>query len=210
VGRILGAVPDVPEDRNDTELLLRARGGDDAALHALVTHNLPWLRERVRRRLRPELRREFDSDDFLQDVVLRCLKAPAVREVRDLEHLRALLVHILEKDLLDHARWSMRQRRDRNREQSLHADSSWVGGRPHQSVTRPSESADKRERVEWIRAAMERLPSSDREVLELRVWEGLDYPAIAERLGLQADAARMRTQRALARLAKTVETMRRP
>lgn len=199
----------VPDDRNDTELLLRARGGDDGALHSLVTRNLPWLRERVRRRLRPELRREFESEDFLQDVVLRLLKAPAVRQAKDLEHLRALLVHIVEKDLLDHVRWTMRERRDRNREQSLHADSSWVGGRPHHSVTRPSESADKRERIEWIRAAMERLPASDCEVLELRVWEGLDYPAIAERLGLQADAVRMRTQRALARLARAVEAMRR-
>lgn len=55
---------------------------------------------------------------------------------------------------------------------------------------------------------MERLTQTDREVLELRVWQGMDYPAIGVALDLQPDAARMRTQRALQRLAKTVESMR--
>lgn len=202
---------DAPHDpTDDAALLRRARGGDDDALHALITRSLPWLRERVQKRLHPGLRREFDSDDFLQDVVVRLLKSQAVREAKDLQHLRALLVHFVEKDLLDRVRWATRARRHREREQTLHADSSWVGGRPHHSVTRPSESADRRERVEWIRAAMERLTQADREVLELRVWQGLDYATIADRVGLQVDSARMRTRRALARLAKAVEAMRRP
>lgn len=198
-----------PNDARDDATLLRdARNGDEAALHAVITRNLVWLKERVRRRLRPEMRRELESDDLVQDVLVGVLKSPAIREARDLDHLKALLVHVIEKDVLDQIRWSTRKKRDRGREQSLHMDSSWVGGRPMHSVTRPSESAGRHERVEWIRAAMERLTKGDREVLELRVWQGLDYPAIGERVGLQPDAARMRTQRALHRLAKTVESMR--
>ena len=199
---------EIDDPRDDAELLRAARGGEQDALHVLITRHVDWLRDRVRRRLQPQMRRELDSDDFLQNVLLGVLKSPAVREARDVDHLRALLVHVIEKDLLDQVRWATRKRRDRGREQSLHADSSWVGGKPEHSVTRPSESAHRNERVEWIRAAMERLTQSDREVLELRVWKGMDYPAIAEHVGLQPDAARMRTQRALQRLAKTVEAMR--
>ena len=49
-----------------------------------------------------------------------------------------------------------------------------------------------------------------RELLELRVWRGLDYDAIGDRLDVAPDAARMRVNRALGKLAKAVEALKAP
>jgi RNA polymerase sigma factor (sigma-70 family) len=76
-------------------------------------------------------------------------------------------------------------------------------------MQRPSRVMDREERLAWIRLAMELLEPSDRQILELRDWEERSFVEIAEELGIGESAARMRYQRALPKLAKNVERLRR-
>ena len=76
-------------------------------------------------------------------------------------------------------------------------------------MTRPSEAASRREDTEWVRLALELLPAADRDVLRLREWEKLSFEQVGERLGVGANAARMRFARALPKLADKVAALRR-
>jgi DNA-directed RNA polymerase specialized sigma24 family protein len=55
---------------------------------------------------------------------------------------------------------------------------------------------------------MELLDREDREVIWLRHWLELPFEEVGEQLGLAADAARMRYQRALPRLAECLAKLR--
>lgn len=177
-------------------LYARARSGDPVAVEQLVRGQVDWLRERVRRRLDPGLRRDCESLDVVQDAVLQLLQSDALRTLRDEEHLRALLQRIVHGDLVDR-----RRRRERHR---LDQHAVLAGQR---TVSRPSEHALQAERRALLHRAMARLATIDREVLELRVWEQLAFRDIGARLGCTEDSARMRCHRALARLADAAEAL---
>jgi RNA polymerase sigma factor (sigma-70 family) len=189
-------------------LLQRARGGDHAAITVLIERNLEWLREQVRRRLHGGLRRELESADLVQDVVASLLGAASGAVVRDEEHFRALLLRVVDADVHDRLRWQGRARRDRRREAALPADSSTPGFRPFDSVTRPSQHADRAERLAWVRVALLRLPPDDQLLLQRRIWQQMPFAQIAAECAISEDAARMRTNRALARLAQAVAALR--
>lgn len=189
-------------------LLQRARAGDRAAVRDLIERNLAWLRDRVRRRLSVALRRELDSGDLVQDVVASLLAATARADVRDEEHFRALLVRVVDADVHDRLRWQGRARRDRRRERPLPSDGSSSAGVPMESVTRPSEHADLQDRIAWIRAAMLRLPPDDQRLLRRRIWDRAPFSELAAESDIAEDAARMRFNRALARLARAVAELR--
>ena len=59
-----------------------------------------------------------------------------------------------------------------------------------------------------MRLALELLEPEDRQVLLLRQWQELEFAAVGARMGLSEDAARMRFQRALPKLAKKLEALR--
>lgn len=190
------------------ELLRRARGGDRAAVHELIERNLPWLRARVRRRLGAELRRELDSGDLVNEVVLSLLGADGRVEVRDEDHFKALLVRVVDADVRDRVRFQRRECRDRGREHALLVDGGSTTGTPLDSVTRPSHHLDRQERVAWIRAAMLRMAPDDRRILRRRIWDQAPFHVLAAELGIAEDAARMRVNRALSRLAQAVSSLR--
>lgn len=191
-----------------TALLQRATAGDHSAVHALIERNLPLLRARVRRRLGPALRRDMDSADVMHDVVVSLLAACTPGVIRDEEHFRALLVRVVDTDVRDRLRYQRRERRDRRRERPMPADGGSATGAPVESVTRPSQHVDRNERIAWIRAAMLRLAPEDQHVLQRRVFDGQPFATLAAELDVAEDTARMRVNRALARLARAVAALR--
>jgi RNA polymerase sigma factor (sigma-70 family) len=56
------------------------------------------------------------------------------------------------------------------------------------------------ERAAHLNAALAQLPPEHREVLQLAIFQGLGWAAIAQRLGCSEAAAKKRRERALARL----------
>jgi len=72
----------------------------------------------------------------------------------------------------------------------------------------PPDRASANERREWIRLALELLDASDRENLHLREWLGLTFEEIDRRLGVTPNAARMRFDRAVPKLARKAAALR--
>src|SRR5581483_8308284 len=66
----------------------------------------------------------------------------------------------------------------------------------------PSQHLDRREQARRVRDAVARLPETDREVLLMRIFEGLSFAEAAYILHLDAAAVRQRYGRALLRLHK--------
>jgi RNA polymerase sigma-70 factor (ECF subfamily) len=199
----------VSEDRRDTEALLRAsHAGSRDALDALLAENLDWLRARVKARLGAELRDQAETADYVQDVLVDVLRCGPRFVTRDVAQARALLARIVENVLSDRFHWFHAAKRSREGMAVPASDTVLELDGARRSITTPSEAAARREEVEWIRLALELLPSEDRAVLWMREWEGRSFAEIAELLATTEDAARMRFQRAVPRLADRLEQLR--
>lgn len=190
------------------ELLQRWHAGDRAAIEALVTRDLPWIRDYVHRRLAGVLRLRGETMDYVQDAVLRVLAYTPRFLTDDRGRFRALLARIVENDLRDAHEHHMAACRSPAKERPLGTDSVLDLDRPAAPVTQPGERAARDEEQAWVRLALELLPPEDRQILLLRQWHELEFAAIGAQLGVSEDAARMRFQRALPRLAHQLELLR--
>ncbi len=194
----------------DTQLWLsRLQSGDEAALRALLARDLPWVRSYVAMRLGPLLRSRGEADDYVQEAMVEALRYGPRFTTADLDQFRALLARITENVLRDHAVHWQRGKREVARERDLPGDTILALDQPARSVTRPSSAAHRDEERAWIRLGIELLPPDDRAVVRLRDWEQLSFAAIGAELGIAEDAARMRYQRVLPRLARNIDRLRR-
>jgi RNA polymerase sigma-70 factor (ECF subfamily) len=183
-------------------LLARLHGGDAAALRELLARDLPWIEAQVRRRLGAALRARAETMDFVQEAVVQALKHGPRFVVSDQEQFRALMVRIVENAVRKQHRFHGQQRRDAARQAPL----------PSQSIVdldgsrgSPSVVAARAEHRALVQLALELLDADDRDIVLLRHWDGLPFAEVGVRLGLSEDAARMRFQRALKRLALLVK-----
>ena len=190
-----------------TTLLRRWHAGDRAALDELLQRDLGWIAARVEQRLGGLLRARAESRDYVQQVLVEVLEYTPRFVLTDRGQFRALLAAIIENTLRDQDEWFRRKRRDLHRERPIRSDTVLWLDRPRESVTRPSEQAIRDEQQAYTRLALELLPAEDRKVLLLREWDGLAFAAIAAQIGTSEDAARMRFQRALGRLAQQVQQL---
>lgn len=198
------------EDPESTIVLLRRwHAGERAALDRLLEIHLPWIRERVEVRLGPLLRARGASEDYVQDAMLEVLRYSPRFLIEDRAQFRALMARIVENMLGDQNDWFRRKRRDLHRERPLPDDSVLMLDRPRDSVTRPSEHAIRGEQQAWTRLALELLEPDDRKLILLRQWEERPFAEIGREMGITEDAARMRFQRALGRIARKVEELAR-
>lgn len=78
------------------------------------------------------------------------------------------------------------------------------------SHTGPDTAASRAERREVVCAALEKLDPIDREILELRYFDGLGFPQIGAILGLAENTANRRALRAAMKLRRLIPTAFRP
>ncbi len=78
------------------------------------------------------------------------------------------------------------------------------------SHTGPTTAASRSERREVVRAALEKLDPTDREILALRYFEGLSFTQIGTILGLKANTANARAVRAAVKFRRLIPTAFRP
>jgi RNA polymerase sigma factor (sigma-70 family) len=190
------------------DLLQRWHSGDPDALNRILERNLPFIQGLVRKRLGAHLRARAETVDFMQDAMMEFLRYGPRFLLASEAHFRALMAKVVENVIRDrHDRFSA-GRRDRRREQPL-PERSVLGLDPMaRSVTRPSQAAQRSEEEGWVRLALELLEPEDRQCIQLRVFEDLSFAEMGERLGVQEDAARMRYNRAMPRLARKVKQLR--
>jgi RNA polymerase sigma-70 factor (ECF subfamily) len=190
----------------DTDHLLeRAAGGEGAARDQLLERHRRRLRRMVAVRFDPRLTARADPSDVVQETLAEAA-AGLDRYLRE----RPLpfypwLRQLAQRRLIDlHRRHVQARRRSVTREEA-------AAGLPDRSAlalaerlfgrhSSPSAGLRRQERRERVRAALAGLPEPDREVLVLRILEGLPTRETAAVLGISEVAVRSRQVRALHRL----------
>ncbi|HEU5258371.1 MAG TPA: RNA polymerase sigma factor [Vicinamibacterales bacterium] len=185
-----------PLDLDSTfSLIERARAGDQEALERLFARHLRPLQRWATGRLPKWARDLADTDDLVQDTLLRTFKKIETFEPRRVGALQAYLRSAVLNRLRDELR-----RKERAPE-STNLDSIEV-----EAADSPLEAAIGREKVEEYEKALDRLNPVEREAIIGRVELGYSYEELALMLEKpSAEAARKTAQRALVRLAEEIQ-----
>jgi RNA polymerase sigma factor (sigma-70 family) len=196
---------------DDTSHLLRRwNEGDREALDRLLERHLRWIHDRVRRALGPQLRKRAESVDYVQDAIVELLRGSPRFHVSDGRRFRALVARIVINTLRDKVDWHTAQCRDVERELSLGSESVLELDPPADGDQEtPSQCADRNEKEDWIRLGMELLEAEEREVLILRIWLGKTFVELGEINGESTRDAKRRFSRAMGRLTRIVQALRR-
>jgi RNA polymerase sigma-70 factor, ECF subfamily len=173
-------------------LIERARDGDEQALERLFARHLEPLQRWASGRLPKWARDLADTDDLVQDTLLKTLKRMESFEPRRVVALQAYLRNPVLNRLRDELR------RKRRQPESANLDSIEV-----EAADSPLEAAIGREKVEAYEEALGRLRAEEREAIIARVELGYSYEELAVMLDKpSAEAARKAARRALVRLAE--------
>jgi RNA polymerase sigma-70 factor (ECF subfamily) len=190
---------DGPETLN---LLARVRQGDDQAIEELLARHRPALLRFVGLRLDTRLNPRLDPSDVVQEAQLE-----VVRHIRD--YLRRepmpfwLWLHRTTYQNLVRLRRAHvgAARRSVEREVALpDASSILLARKLFADNPWPGQNLVDEEIRRRVREALTRLDEIDREVLQLRAFEGLENDEVAQVLGLPPGTASKRYGRALLRL----------
>jgi RNA polymerase sigma factor (sigma-70 family) len=189
----------MPDDKHSLEstfeLIERARAGDQESLERLMARHLGPLRRFVTGRLPRWARDLSDTDDLVQDTLLKTFKRIDVFDARGPGALQAYLRQAVMNRIRDELR---RKGRAPVRVDEDDADLRAEGS--------PLEEAIGREAFERYQAALARLRPEEREAIIARVEMDRSYEDLAEILGKPTpDAARKAAQRALLRLAEEMK-----
>jgi RNA polymerase sigma-70 factor (ECF subfamily) len=177
------------------DLIERVRSGDKEALDRLLARHIGPLRRWVRGRLPRWARDLADTDDLVQDTLLRTFQKIENFEARGVGALHAYLRQAVLNRLRDELRRKARS--------PLHVHDQGVDLEGEGS---PLEEAIGREALERYQAALSRLKPEEREAILGRVEMEYSYADLAEVLGKPSpEAARKATRRALLRLAEEMK-----
>lgn len=178
------------------ELLERFKQGDNQAVNLLVERSLPPLQRWARGRLPQWARGTADTQDLVQDAVIRALPRLKDFEARHPGALQAYLRQAITNHIRDEIR----------RANARPAASTLGEGHPDLSPS-PLDEAIGHEGVERYEAALSQLRPADREAIIARIELQQSYEEVAIALGKpSADAARMAVTRALKALILAMKT----
>jgi RNA polymerase sigma-70 factor (ECF subfamily) len=177
------------------ELLEQLRRGDTRARDLLVERSLPQLRKWARGRLPQWARSLADTQDLVQDAVMRALPKLESFEARHPGALQSYLRQAVQNRIYDEVR-----------KVGTHPPGDELPEEMPDLTPSPLEQAIGKQGFERYERALETLKPVDRHAIVARIELQQSYEEVAKTLGKpNANAARMAVTRALARL---VEAMR--
>lgn len=187
---------------NTRSLVARALANDREAVDTLFRRYRDRLRAALRKLVGPKYRLVLaDSEDATQDAILSALRRLSTFEYRGDGSFLAWLLKGAEFEILRRVRAMDTQKRS-GLQQEVELDSTMVRVLPGDDKT-PPQILDEQEMAERVRAALQRLPDREREVIMLRRYLELDNDEICNELGLPtAGAVRALLSRAQARLSE--------
>lgn len=187
--------PPITSLMESTRVLLdRASGGDNAALAELYDRYLPALQRWAHGRLPRWARDAVETDDLVQDTLLKTLERVDAFEPDHSGAFQAYVRQTLLNRIRDEIRRAARRPLEKGGLGDLRADAA-----------SPVEEAIGREALERYETALLELRPLEREAVLARVELGLPYAEVAAITGQpSADAARMTVSRALKRLAQKI------
>ena len=188
-----GPLSETETPPENTQFLLgRAQAGDSQALDRLCQRYLPRLRRWATGRLPAKARGYLDTDDLVQDTLMRALHRFPSFEFRHEGALQAYLRQAVLNNVREQAR------RLRTKPQISQLD-----GNERDSNPSPLEQTVGRELAERYEAAFNRLRPEDQQAIVVRMEMDFSYKEVAEALKKPSpDAARMAVSRALLNLAR--------
>ena len=177
-------------DQPTVELIHRARGGDPAAVEAILQRCLPSLKRWAHGRLPAAARGHLDTGDLVQDAAINAMARLDTFEPR---HVGAMQAY-LRQSVINRIRDEMR--RFTRRPTSVELPEDFKSEEPS-----PEEHAIHQQTYDRYRAAIDTLKPRERELVIARVEAQWSTPEIAEHFGFNTvDAARMALNRAMQRL----------
>ncbi len=193
-----GAPEPAGDDETTRRLLERIREGDADARNALCERYLVPLRRWASGRLPAGSRDLLDTDDVVQETLLRSLQ-----RVEAFDHRRkGAFESYLRRGILNRVRDEVRKLK--RKMMGTESAGGLADARPS-----PLEEALGREAFGAYESALEALGPPDREAILARIELNLPYHEIAALLGKRsADAARMAVSRAILRLARVMKESR--
>lgn len=172
---------------SDAQLLSRWSNGDQTAAHVLLERYFESLARFFFNKV------SGGHEDFIQRTMLRALENRG--RLRSCSSFRSYLFAIAHNLVVDHYRGAPRRE-------------AWVARHESMAAVEPSPSAMlvAAESQTQLLAALRQLPFELQVIVELRYWEQLRGPELAEVLGIPEGTVRSRLRRALALLRQALES----
>src|SRR6186713_2797041 len=182
-------------DEPTVELIIRARGGDQAAVEAILQRCLPSLKRWAHGRLPAAARGHLDTGDLVQDAAMHAIAKLDTFEPR---HVGAMQAY-LRQSVINRIRDEMRRFTRRPANVELHED--FASEQPS-----PLEHAIHEEAYARYRTALDSLKPRERELVIARVEAQWTTAEVAEHFEFNSvDGARMAVNRAIQRLAAAMK-----
>jgi RNA polymerase sigma factor (sigma-70 family) len=201
----------MPDPAGETSRLVDLlRLGNEEARNRLIAHVCERLRLLTNRMLRsyPSVRRREQTDDVLQNALIRLCRALEATKLESARHFYNLAALQIRRELLDLARRHLRPQSD---ESEGHSDGSGkrIGDAAAILHAQPSAVDEPGNLEEWtnFHEKVGFLPDEDREVFGLLWYDELAQDEVAEVLGVSVRTVKRRWQAARLKLA---QALRRP
>lgn len=188
----------LPPAETTLDLLVRVHANDEAALNQLIGRYLPELRRWTSGRLPGWARKVSDTDDLVQETLIK-----AFQKLKEFDYRgEGALLSYLRQAILNRIRSEIRSARRRPPAEAIPGDLEAPG-------PSPLEAAIGADAVDDYETALSRLKADEREAIVARIELGLTYVEMAGVLGNPSpDAARMAVTRALVRLTEELRNAR--
>lgn len=192
------------------ELVVLARGGDNSAQDRLCRIYGERVRRIVRFRMGTEIRSKLESMDLVQDALMCALRDLGDFTYRNEGDFLRWLTKIAENRLRDNIDKLHADKRNIHREIRLDDKEQtpgevFVRNAVPIKATTPSVIMSRKEDLDKLERAIDKLKPEYREVIILAKIEELSYSQIGERLGKSIGAVKMLVSRAIMALAIAFE-----
>lgn len=194
-----------------TQRLVRlAKNGDESALGVLFKVHGERVRRRVRMQMGPKIRSRLETMDVVQNVFISALRSLDDFTYQNEGDFLRWLTTIAKNRIRDSLREEDAEKRGGkikkvplNNNSTTQSDAIENYGPSH--TTTPSFIMSRREDLNKLEKAIDKLKPEYREVIILTKIEELSHKEVAEKLGKSTDAVRMLLSRAIMALSQSFE-----
>jgi RNA polymerase sigma-70 factor (ECF subfamily) len=174
------------------------RAGDDRGRRELINHASDRLQKLTRRMLKgyPQVRRWEQTDDVLQNALLRLYRALAEVRPESLRHFYNLAALQIRRELLDLSKHYFGPEGEAAKHQTNGGEGTDGDHRPLEGRADDTDEPETLEGWTEFHAQVEALPELEREVFNLLWYEGLSQPETAEVLHTSLRTVKRRWQAA--------------
>jgi RNA polymerase sigma-70 factor (ECF subfamily) len=194
--------PVVASDTQLQALIDRALNGNDVAYDDLLNHACDRLRQLTRKMLHgyPQLRRWEQTDDVLQNSMIRLHRALADVRLESVRHFFRLAASVVRRELIDLARHHLGPEGAGAHHHTDGQPADDAGGSLHVDAMEPYDLSSWTE----FHLEVENLPDDELEVVSLLFYEGLTQEEAAKVLSISLRTLKRRWQAAKLRLSEVL------